>query len=101
MKRLIANSDKPDYKKLTSALESISDRIESTAKSLSAKQFSSAYDEFDSKLGDKYKEWYGESLEDSFQDVINKLTEAADKLNDMSFEIAEMVRDEYPYTVED
>jgi len=101
MKRLIANTDKPNYKKLTSTLESASEKIESTAKSLSAKQFSSAYDEFNSKLGDKYKEWYGESLEDSFQDVINKLTEAADKLDEMSFEMAEMVRDEYPEVVED
>ena len=101
MKRLIANTDKPNYKKLTSTLESASEKIESTAKSLSAKQFSSAYDEFNSKLGDKYKEWYGESLEDSFQGVINKLTEAADKLDEMSFEMAEMVRDEYPEVVED
>ena len=101
MKRLIANSDKPNYKSLTKIFENAADNIEKEAKVLSARTFSASYNEFESKLGEKYQDWYGESLEDSIQDVINKLTEASDKLNEMSFEMAEMVRDEYPEDIVD
>ena len=47
-------------------------------------------------MGDKYKDTYGEDLEDSFQKLIEWLTEISNKLYEISEGISEIARDEYP-----
>ena len=47
-------------------------------------------------MGDKYKDTYGEDLEDSLQKLIERFSEISSKLYEISEGISEIARDEYP-----
>jgi hypothetical protein len=97
MKRLIAKSeDTPNFRKLTDALDFIAESVEKNAKVLDARKSSQVLDDFNASLGDKYKDNYGKSLEDSLQELIEQLNDISNKLYEISLDISETARDEYP-----
>lgn len=97
MKRLIAKSENtPDFRKLTDSLDFIAENIGRNATALVAKKSSHVLDDFQLDLGDNYKNDYGEDLKDSLQKLIKQLTDISDKLYEISENISETAREEYP-----
>ncbi len=97
MKRLIAKSENtPDFRKLTDSLDFIAENIEKNTTALDVRKSSYILKDFHSNLGDKYKDTYGESLEDSLQKLIEQLTDISNKLYEISEGVSEIAREEYP-----
>ena len=92
MKRLIASSDKKTYRGLTNLLNEVSDKCNAYANMLERKNSISLIQEFQEDLGEHYKDDVGTDLGEDINAIVEQLRGIADKLDNISFDVAETAR---------
>ena len=92
MKRLTASSDKKTYRGLINLLDEVSDKCNAYVNMLERKNSISLIQEFQEDLGHHYRDDAGTDLGEDVNSIIEQLREIADKLDNISFDVAETAR---------
>jgi hypothetical protein len=92
MKRLVASDDKKVYRGLTNLLSEVSDKCNTYANMLERKNSISLIQEFQENLGHYYRDDVGTDLGEDVNLIVEQLREIANKLDTISFDVAETAR---------